>query len=93
MCWNYQKRCRILIKAHNLPSHFSGHLQELFFFHKLSLEYAFDSSNTKLKLLVILAILLLFGFGPQVPMRLHGFFCEKTIFLPEPQFPEQNARN
>ena len=42
----------------------------LFFFRKLSLEYAFGSSSTKLKLLVILVIFLSFGFGPQGPMGL-----------------------
>ena len=46
------------------------HLQGHFFFCKLSLEYAFGSSNTRLKLLVILVIILLFGFGPQGPMGL-----------------------
>ena len=70
MCWNYQKRCRILIKAQILPSHFSNYLQGHFFCRKLSLEYAFGSSNTKLKLLVILVTILLFGFGPQDPMGL-----------------------
>ena len=65
VCWNDQNRCRILIKAQILPSHFSRHLQGHFFFRKLSLKYAFGSSNTKLKLLVILVIILLFGFGPQ----------------------------
>ena len=29
------------------------------------MEYTFDSSNTMLKLLVVLFIILLFGFGPQ----------------------------
>ena len=57
--WLYQKRCRILIKAEILPSHFTRHLQGHFFFRKLSLKYAFGSSNTKLKLLVILV-----GFPP-----------------------------
>ena len=61
--WNFDK-------AQILPSHFSGHLQGIFFFRKLSLEYAFGSSNTKLKLLVILVIILLFGFEPQDPMGL-----------------------
>ena len=70
MSWNYQKRCRVLIKAQILPSHFSRHLQGHFFCRKLSLKYAFGSSNTKLKLLVILVIILLFGFGPQGPMGL-----------------------
>ena len=37
---------------------------------KFPLKYAFDSSNTKLKWLVILVIILIFGFGPQGPMRL-----------------------
>ena len=70
LCLSYQKRCRILIKAQILSSHFIRHLQEHFFFRKLSWEYAFGSSNTKLKLLVILVIILLFGFGPQGPMGL-----------------------
>ena len=47
--WNFDK-------AQILPSHFSGHLQGIFFFRKLSLEYAFGSSNTKLKLLIVLVI-------------------------------------
>ena len=51
-----------------MSSHFSRHLQGHFFFLKLSLEYAFRSSNKKVKLLVILVIILLFGFGPQGPM-------------------------
>ena len=34
------------------------------------MEYAFGSSNTMLKQLVILFIILLFGFGSQGPMRL-----------------------
>ena len=34
------------------------------FFHIFSLEYAFDSSSTKLNKLVALAIILLFCFGP-----------------------------
>ena len=57
MSWNYQKRCRVLIKAQILPSHFSRHLQGHFFCRKLSLKYAFGSSNTKLKLLFILVII------------------------------------
>ena len=68
LCWNYQKRCRILRKVQILPSHFSRHLQGHFCFRKLSMEYAFGSSNTKLKPLVILVIILLFGFGPQGPV-------------------------
>ena len=59
-----------MIKAQILPSHFIRRLQGHFFFRKLSWEYAFGSSSTKLKLLVILAIILLFGFGPQDPMGL-----------------------
>ena len=70
MCSNYQKRGRILIKAQILPSHFSRHLQLHFFFRELSLEYAFSSSHTKLKLLVILVIILLFGFEPLGPIGL-----------------------
>ena len=58
-----------MIKARILSSHFSRHLQGHFFFRNLSLEYAFGSSNTKLKLLVILVILL-FGLGPQSPIGL-----------------------
>ena len=38
------------------------HLQGHFFLLKLSLEYAFGGSNTKLKLLILLVIILLFGF-------------------------------
>ena len=68
LCWNYQKRRRILRKVQVLPSPFSRHLQGHFFFRKLSMEYAFGSSNTKLKPLVILVIILLFGFGPQGPV-------------------------
>ena len=59
-----------MIKAQILSSHFSRHLQGHFFFRKLSLKYAFGSSNTKLKLLVILVIILLFGCGPQGPIGL-----------------------
>ena len=70
MSWNYQKRCRVLIKAQILPSHFSRHLQGHFFFRKLSFEYAFGSFNTKLELLVILVIILVFGFGPPGTMKL-----------------------
>ena len=51
-----------------MPSHSSRHLQRHFFFPKFSLEYTFGSSNTKLKLLVTLTIIFLFGFGPQTPM-------------------------
>ena len=69
MCWNYQKRCRIFIKSRISPSHFNRYLQVHFFSRNLSLEYAFGSSNTKLKLLVILVILL-FGLGPQSPIGL-----------------------
>ena len=70
MCLNYQKQCRILIKAQILPSHFIRHLQGHFFFRKLSLKYAFGSSDTKLKLLVILVTILSFGFGLQGLMGL-----------------------
>ena len=70
MCWIYQKRCRILIKAQILPSHFIRHFQGHIFFRKWSLEYAFGSSNTKLKILVIHVIISLFGVGPQGPMGL-----------------------
>ena len=80
MCLNYQKQCRILIKAQILPSHFIRHLQEHFFFRKLSWEYAFGSSSTKFKLLVILVIISLFGFGPQGPM---GFMQLMNRDLPE----------
>ena len=66
-----------MIKAQILPSHFSRHLPGYFFFCKLCLEYAF---NTKLKLLVILVIILLFGFGPQGPM---GFMQLMNRDLPE----------
>ena len=38
------------------------HLQGHFFLLKLSLEYAVGGSNTKLKLLILLVIILLFGF-------------------------------
>ena len=55
-----------------MPSHFTRHLQGHIFFRKLPLEYAFGSSNTKLKLLIILVIILLFCFGPQL-----GFEFEK----------------
>ena len=51
-----------MIKSQILPSHFSMHLQGHFFLLKLSLEYAFGGSNTKLKLLILLVIILLFGF-------------------------------
>ena len=67
LCLSYQKRCRILIKAQILSSHFIRHLQGHFFFRKFSFQYAFGSCNTKLKLFVII---LLFGFGPQGPMGL-----------------------
>ena len=70
MCWHYQIWCRNLTKTEILPSHSSRHLQRRFVFCKSSLEYAFDNSNTMLKLLVILFIILLFGFGPQSPMGL-----------------------
>ena len=61
-----------MIKAQILPSRFSRHLQGNFVFRILSLEYALGSSNTKLKLLVMLIIffVLLFGFGSQGPMGL-----------------------
>ena len=83
-----------MIKTKIVPSHSSNHLQGHFFFLKFSLEYAFDSSNTMLKVLVILFIILLFGFGPQGPMGLmqlvnrdlqeFGFKFEKMeIFNPE----------
>ena len=58
--WNHQKRCRIVIKAQIMPSHFRRHLQGNFVFRILSLEYALGSSNTKLKLLVILIIILFY---------------------------------
>ena len=51
-----------------MPTHFNRYLQVYFFSRNLSLEYAFGSSNRKFKLLVILVIILLFGFGPQGPM-------------------------
>ena len=53
-----------------MPSHLSRHLQRHFFLPKLLLEYVFYSSNTMLKLLVILLIILLFSFGSQKPMGL-----------------------
>ena len=59
-----------MIKAQILHSHFSRHFQAYFFFRKLSLEYAFGSSKTKLELLVRLVLILLFGFGPQDPTGL-----------------------
>ena len=49
-------------------------------FRKLSLEHAFGSSNTKLKLLVILVIILLIDFGPQIPM---GLMYLMNMDLPE----------
>ena len=46
LCWNYEKRCRNLVKTKVLPSHSSRYLQRHFLFRKFSLEYTFDSSNT-----------------------------------------------
>ena len=69
MCWNYQNRCKILIKAQILPLRFSRHLQGHFFFRKLSLKHAFGNSNTKLKLLVILVIIFIIWFWTS---RLNG---------------------
>ena len=59
-----------MIKIQILPPHFSSHLQRHFFFCKFCLKYTLGSSNTKLKLLVILVIILLFGCGPQGPIGL-----------------------
>ena len=59
-----------MIKTQILPPHFSSHLQRHFFFRKFSLEYTLGSSNTKLKLLVILVIIFLFSRGPQGPIGL-----------------------
>ena len=44
------------------------------------MEYTFDSSKTMLKLLVVLFIILLFAFGPQVPI---GLMSLKKRDLPE----------
>ena len=47
-----------MTKAQILSSHFSRHLQGHFFFRRLSLEYAFGSSNTNLRVLAILVIIM-----------------------------------
>ena len=45
-------------------------MQRHFFFRKFCLKYTLGSSNTKLKLLVILVIIFLFSRGPQGPIGL-----------------------
>ena len=68
VCWNDQNRCRILIKAQILPSHFSRHLQGHFFFRKLSLKHALVILTQSSSYWLYLLLFLLFGFGPQGPM-------------------------
>ena len=57
-------------KSSNCTFAYQETFTRTFFFRKLSLEYPFRSSNTKLKPLVILVIILLLGFRTQGPMGL-----------------------